>query len=40
MSELKLNLVDAENILSGTIHGSVVDAAIAALPPSRKPFPN
>jgi hypothetical protein len=31
MSEVKLNLVDAEDILSGTLHGSIVDAAIAAL---------
>lgn len=31
MSELNLNLIDAEKTLHGTIHGSVADAAIAAL---------
>jgi hypothetical protein len=31
MSEVKLNLVDAERILTGTIHGSVADRCIAAL---------
>ncbi|MDX6611452.1 MAG: hypothetical protein QOD75_638 [Blastocatellia bacterium] len=31
MSELKLNLIDAQTILCGEIHGSVVDAAVAAL---------
>ncbi len=31
MSEVKLNLVDAHTILSGTIHGSVADRCIAAL---------
>ena len=31
MSELKLNLIDANNILVGTIHGSVADRCIAAL---------
>ncbi|MEP6568645.1 MAG: hypothetical protein ABJC10_02640 [Acidobacteriota bacterium] len=31
MSEVKLNLVDAERVLSGTIHGSVADACVAAL---------
>jgi hypothetical protein len=31
MSELKLNLVDADRILTGTIHGSVTDRCIAAL---------
>lgn len=31
MSEVKLNLVDAERVLHGTIHGSVVDACVAAL---------
>lgn len=31
MSELKLNLVDAQDILHGTIHASVADAAVAAL---------
>src|SRR5882724_4980039 len=31
MSELKLNLIDSQEILHGTIHGSVADAAIAAL---------
>ncbi len=31
MSEVKLNLVDAQNILSGAIHGSVVDSCVAAL---------
>ena len=31
MSEIKLNLVDAERILHGTIHGSVADTCVAAL---------
>lgn len=31
MSEVKLNLVDAQQILIGTIHGSIADACIAAL---------
>ncbi len=31
MSEIKLNLVDTDTILAGTIHGSVGDACIAAL---------
>ena len=31
MSEVKLNLIDSQAILSGTIHGSVVDSCIAAL---------
>jgi hypothetical protein len=31
MSEVKLNLVDAERILHGTIHGSIADACVAAL---------
>ncbi|HBB87083.1 MAG TPA: hypothetical protein DC047_05665 [Blastocatellia bacterium] len=31
MSEVKLNLVDAERVLHGTIHGSFVDAFVAAL---------
>lgn len=31
MSEVKLNLVDAERVLHGTIHGSVADACVAAL---------
>jgi hypothetical protein len=31
MSEIKLNLIDSHEILHGTIHGSVADAAIAAL---------
>ena len=31
MSEVKLNLIDAQNILSGTIHGSVADSCVAAL---------
>ena len=31
MSEVKLNLVDANTILSGTIHGSEADRCIAAL---------
>ena len=31
MSEVKLNLVDSQRILHGTIHGSVVDACVAAL---------
>lgn len=31
MSEVKLNLIDSRTILTGTIHGSVADACIAAL---------
>jgi hypothetical protein len=31
MSEVKLNLIDSQTILSGTIHGSIVDSCIAAL---------
>ena len=31
MSEVKLNLIDSENILTGTIHGSVGDRCVAAL---------
>jgi hypothetical protein len=31
MSEVKLNLVDVERVLHGTIHGSVADACVAAL---------
>lgn len=31
MSEVKLNLVDAQSILAGTIHGSVADSCVAAL---------
>ena len=31
MSEVKLNLVDAERGLHGTIHGSVADRCVAAL---------
>ncbi len=31
MSEVKLNLIDARQILSGTIHGSIGDACVAAL---------
>jgi hypothetical protein len=31
MSEIKLNLIDAQQILHGTIHGSVADSAVAAL---------
>jgi hypothetical protein len=31
MSEVKLNLIDSQNILTGTIHGSVADSCIAAL---------
>jgi hypothetical protein len=31
MSEVKLNLVDAQRILTGTIHGSVADSCVAAL---------
>src|SRR6266536_6014036 len=31
MSEVKLNLSDAQQILHGTIHGSVADACVAAL---------
>lgn len=31
MSEVKLNLVDPQQILCGTIHGSVADACVAAL---------
>ena len=31
MSEVKLNLVDAEQVLHGAIHGSIADACVAAL---------
>jgi hypothetical protein len=31
MSEIKLNLVDAERVLHGTIHGSIADRCVAAL---------
>src|SRR5262249_16324682 len=31
MSEIKLNLVDSETILSGAIHGSIADRCVAAL---------
>ena len=31
MSEVKLNLVDAHNILTGIVHGSVADSTVAAL---------
>jgi hypothetical protein len=31
MSEVKLNIVDAERVLHGTIHGSVADRCVAAL---------
>jgi hypothetical protein len=31
MSEVKLNLIDSEDILTGTIHGSVGDRCVAAL---------
>ena len=31
MSEIKLNLTDAQHTISGTIHGSVADACVAAL---------
>ena len=31
MSEIKLNLIDAQYIIHGTIHGSIADAAVAAL---------
>ena len=31
MSEVKLNLIDAERVLHGTIHGSVADYCVAAL---------
>ena len=31
MSEVKLNIIDDQQILSGTIHGSVADATVAAL---------
>lgn len=31
MSEIKLNLVDSQRILCGTVHGSVADRAVAAL---------
>src|SRR6266446_8575502 len=31
MSEVKLNLIDAQHLLSGTIYGSVADACVAAL---------
>lgn len=31
MSEVKLNLVDSQRILVGTVHGSIADACVAAL---------
>ena len=31
MSEIKLNLTDAQHIMHGTIHGSIAERAIAAL---------
>ncbi|HEY5838920.1 MAG TPA: hypothetical protein VIT19_07780 [Pyrinomonadaceae bacterium] len=31
MSEVRLNLIDSQQILQGTIHGSIADACIAAL---------
>src|SRR5687768_18026809 len=31
MSEIKLNLTDAQRTISGSIHGSVADACVAAL---------
>ncbi|MEK6335681.1 MAG: hypothetical protein AABM67_12080 [Acidobacteriota bacterium] len=31
MSEVKLNLIDSQRIIQGTIHGSIVDACVAAL---------
>ena len=31
MSEVKLNLIDAQTILCGTVHGSVADSTVAAL---------
>jgi hypothetical protein len=31
MSEVKLNLIDTQSILTGTIHGSVADSCVAAL---------
>jgi len=31
MSEVKLNVIDVQNILTGTIHGSVADSCVAAL---------
>ena len=31
MSEIKLNLVDARQVLNGTIHGSIADSLVAAL---------
>ena len=31
MSEIKLNLIDSQQILHGTIHGSIGDACVAAL---------
>ena len=31
MSEVKLNLIDSQRVLHGTIHGSVADACVAAL---------
>ena len=31
MSELKLNLIDKERVLHGTIHGAVADRCVAAL---------
>lgn len=31
MSEVKLDIIDAQNILTGTIHGSIADRCVAAL---------
>jgi hypothetical protein len=31
VSEIKLNLIDAQQVLCGTIHGSMGDACVAAL---------
>ena len=31
MSEIKLNLIDAQGVFSGTLHGSVADAMVASL---------
>src|SRR5688500_9646316 len=31
MSEVKLNIIDSQHILIGTIHGSVADSCVAAL---------
>jgi hypothetical protein len=34
-SEVKLNIIDAERAIHGTLHGSVADAVVAALSAKR-----